>query len=309
MPITRQIVTWLVELMVVTLITIIVDRVISTRAAAIALSVCLILVGCLHWKELEPTYQQVQKWGMENRWGFIVLCALAGLILAGTGAFLVSIPKPPTKTAVGQPEPNNTHTTPPAAKLPVKSSEKKSHAVGNDKREKAVPVAKVDEKPPTLSDLFTQDLPYTLKSTFDDTGIRWQDGSELRIKRQVYVDFQGKTKFVGFYIPSANQTTDNDKDYRACLKLVDSVEQTMTDLQKNHRIMGGPADEMNSLEELTFSGRVLLYHEDYLSILQKADIIRAYKDKNFDVQFRGPDYLSGRLVSWHHQNDPKGKDH
>jgi hypothetical protein len=70
-------------------------------------------------------------------------------------------------------------------------------------------------------------------------------------------------------------------------------------------VQAGYRDESTRLEELTFSGRVLLYHEDFLSINQKAAIIEAYKVKNFDVQFRGPDYLSDKLIAWHRQHDPK----
>ena len=43
---------------------------------------------------------------------------------------------------------------------------------------------------------------------------------------------------------------------------------------------------MNTMKELTFTGRVFLYHEDFLSITQKAAIISAYKKKGLDVNFR-----------------------
>ena len=49
----------------------------------------------------------------------------------------------------------------------------------------------------------------------------------------------------------------------------------------------------------------MLYHEDFLSIPQKSDIISAYKRRGFDVQFRGMDYLGDQLIAWHHEHDVK----
>jgi hypothetical protein len=147
-----------------------------------------------------------------------------------------------------------------------------------------------------------------MKATLDDRGIQWKDGFVLPIKRQVYMDFQAKTRFVGFYVPSANQL-DSDREYNACLDLADDVEQTMIDVGKKQAISAGYSDEQTSMQELMFSGRVLLYHEDHLSILQKADIIKAYKAKHFDVQFRGPDYLGNKIIDWHRQHDTQDKEH
>jgi hypothetical protein len=204
-----------------------------------------------------------------------------------------SKPEPPEQDEEVIPAP------PPRATAP---SEAKTANAGNPSDP-----AKGAEKPPRLDDLFRQDLPYTMKVTFDDTGIQWGDGSVLPIKRQVYLDFQAKTQFVGFFIPSADQLSVTDKTYNACLRLVDVVERTMEDIRKQVAISGGYADEMNSVQDLTFSGRVLLYHEDFLSIVQKAEIIKSYKAKGYDVQFRGPDYLGNQVVAWHHQHDSKGK--
>lgn len=77
----------------------------------------------------------------------------------------------------------------------------------------------------------------------------------------------------------------------------------MDELPKKIELGGGYKGEMTTLKELVFSGRVFLYHEGFLSIPQKADLIRVYKAKNYDVQFRGPEYLGDQVVAWHQQHD------
>jgi hypothetical protein len=168
------------------------------------------------------------------------------------------------------------------------------------------PKPPVGGKPPTLEQLFVQDFPYTLKATFGDIDLRATNGFELPIKRQIYMDFEGESKFVGFYMPAAGP--DNDYDYSACMHLVDWVEKTITDFEKDRFVSGGTPGQMTTATNLKFSGRVLLYVGDDLSIEQEADIIKAYKAAGFDVQFRGPDYLSSRVSEWwrdHRKTNPK----
>jgi hypothetical protein len=160
-----------------------------------------------------------------------------------------------------------------------------------------------DQKPPTLRDLFEKDFPYVMKAQDQSMEIQWQDGSALHVSRQVYLDFPAKTQFVGFYIPSSGQF--QTRTYNASIQLAEAVKQAISDLPKRAHVTAGYRDENNTLEDLTFSGRVLLYHEDFLSIPQKADILKAYAAKGFDVQFRGPDYLADQVIAWHHQHDPK----
>jgi hypothetical protein len=159
----------------------------------------------------------------------------------------------------------------------------------------------IAEKPPTLNDLFKSESANTMKFADEDRiGIQGKNRTVLRIKTQVYADFQAKTQFVGFYIPASPKT------YEACLLLVDAVLSTIQNLPKQLAVSAGYRDQQNSLQDLTFSGRVLLYHEDHLSIPQKAAIMNAYTAARFDVQFRGPDYLGDQVIAWHRQHDLKG---
>jgi hypothetical protein len=70
-------------------------------------------------------------------------------------------------------------------------------------------------------------------------------------------------------------------------------------------LVGPSSSQMTSIQDLTFSGRVLIYHEEFLSIPQKAQILATYKEHNIDVQFMGTDYLGSHVIAWHQQHGPK----
>jgi len=94
---------------------------------------------------------------------------------------------------------------------------------------------KDDEKPPTLLDLFRNDFPNVLKgsdsSDVDAYTIETSNGFTIRVKRQIYEDYEAKTKFIGFYIP---RPTPPPKDFSgqstfaACMELLkhNAVEET-----------------------------------------------------------------------------------
>ncbi|MCU1341286.1 MAG: ribD 1 [Candidatus Acidoferrum typicum] len=169
-----------------------------------------------------------------------------------------------------------------------------------------------DENPPTLLDLFKNSFSNTLKLSDNEPAIAvdWTDASTTKIRRQVYMDFPAKTKFVGFYVPAATPPSadiSGGKTFTSCMKLLeaDAIQQALEHVLKQVAILAGQEGQMTSIQDLTFSGRVLIYHDEYLSIPQKADIIRAYAAKNFDVQFMGADYLGSQVIAWHHKRVPK----
>jgi pyrimidine deaminase RibD-like protein len=177
---------------------------------------------------------------------------------------------------------------------------------------KVSPKDSIREKLPTLLDLFRNDFSNALKMSDNEPAItiNWLDASTTKIRRQVYMDFPAKTKFIGFYVlaavpPSADIS--GNKTFSACMKLLEAnaVEQAFEHVSKQVAILAGREGQMTSIGELTFSGRVLIYHDEFLSIPQKADIIRAYAAKNLDVQFMGTDYLGSQVVAWHQKHDGK----
>lgn len=171
---------------------------------------------------------------------------------------------------------------------------------------------KDDEKPPTLLDLFKKDFPNMMKASDNEDAYTMHspDGSTLKIKRQTYMDFDAKTKFVGFYIPVPTPPSadlSGQKTFAACMELlrIDAPKQTFDHFEKQVAVLGGYGDQMTTLHDLTFSGRVLIYYEEFLSIPQKADILKAYEANGLAVTFRGTDYLGTKAIAWHQQHDAK----
>jgi hypothetical protein len=154
-------------------------------------------------------------------------------------------------------------------------------------------------RPPTLRDLFKSDFSNVMKFTDDSCEIQWKDGTKSGFSCQAYLDFEGKSEFVGFYVPSSQRTFD------ICLRLQDAPTDVVRKVPEHAAITGGYRDEATSLKDLVFTGRVFLYHDDILTITQKAAIIEAYRQRGLDVNFRGPDYLGDQVIAWYHQHDSK----
>lgn len=158
---------------------------------------------------------------------------------------------------------------------------------------------------PTISDVFLNDFPTTLR-LHDEGEFHWKDISTVtHLKRQVYADFPANNKFVGFYIPTTDPT-DLTRTFEICIDLVrkDLVQQALDDLPRKTPVIASLGQTM-TIQGLTFSGRVLIYHDDFLSTTQKADIIRSFSDKHYTVGFFGPDELGKTLISWHRLHDAK----
>jgi hypothetical protein len=170
------------------------------------------------------------------------------------------------------------------------------------------PVAK-DEKPPTLRDLFAKDFPNTMKVTDADAfTVQWRDTDKvLHVTSQLYLDFPAKTKYIGFYIPSSDPLNEQARTAVACVKLaeMDAPQQILSGISKKVGITSGSIEHMNNIEELTFSGRVFIYHEDFLSIPQKAAVLQAFSVKHYDVTFIGTDHLGNALTAWYQEHKAK----
>lgn len=155
----------------------------------------------------------------------------------------------------------------------------------SDKHEKKPKEQKVT-KHPDLRELFITDFPTLLKVT-RDSEVHTHDGTTVKIIQQEYMDFAGKTKFLGFYIFSSSHS------YGACEFLVGECEKVMRDIES---LTGEMATDSasTSLRDLTFSGRVYIYYEDDLSLQQLADLERLYKSKGLSVIFRSHEYMMRR---------------
>jgi len=158
------------------------------------------------------------------------------------------------------------------------------------------------DKPPTMLDLFAQDFPTAMKVQYRLT----LKGTSLPLMEQIYLDFSGKSKFVGFYVPFV--TTDvqdgGQTTTTICQAFPSEVEAALRRVEKNTPIQGGMGiDNVRTLSELTFTNGVIIYHESILSIQQKSQIITEFKDADLDVEFRGPEYRDSRVSTWWRNHD------
>ena len=160
------------------------------------------------------------------------------------------------------------------------------------------PVPKIADREPRLIDLFTNDYPSFFKFKQDDAIKVKGSKAEDKIVSQLYFDVLTKTEFVGFYLPSTDDAATD------CRLLASAVPLVINDAIKKLRFSAGNGGERTYLKDVAFSGRVIIYHEDFLSIPERADIIKAFASQKMDVLFRGPDYLMGAVTAWQQR---KGK--
>jgi hypothetical protein len=159
---------------------------------------------------------------------------------------------------------------------------------------------KTSPEPTTISALFAQDFPTTMKLSDEGIGIQWNDtGAIIHVKRQLYLDLAVKEKFVGFYLPSSGP--DLTRTPEACVKLVreNAVPQAIEEFSKQKMFFLGLNRGSDSL---AFSKKVLIYHDDPMSDRQKDAVAKVFASSSYHVVFMGPDYLAKRVKIWHQQH-------
>lgn len=191
---------------------------------------------------------------------------------------------------------------------PAKVSERsesadKKHLAIEDTEENRPPSttapAKFETKPnaqgkntelPSLEKLFRNDFPNLMRSySGRNLGIKDDTGEKtITIGEQLYLDFPGKSKFLGYYIPLRPDS------YDICAFMAGEYLTTIRDFESKTKISGGHVAEFSSTsqKELVFTGRIYIYHEYTLSHQELADLEKLYRSKGVSVVFRGPAYLS-----------------
>lgn len=131
MPIVKA----LVEFIVVAAATIVVERLLSTRAAIGVLCLGLLLMGWSHWDVIKPVYEEVYKWATVNKPGVIAICIFLGASLgAGFGLWL-------TKNMTSLPSQNAENNNPPRPH-PPSSPDSANDKTPSGAKSKAGPVTK-----------------------------------------------------------------------------------------------------------------------------------------------------------------------
>ena len=153
------------------------------------------------------------------------------------------------------------------------------------KKTLAVPVSRQVKSSPMLKDLFFTDFNAVVKMRSSEPLNLTVNSTNVQIWSQAYFDFDSKSEFVGFFIPSAVAgNTYAVCAYLATLDHANALKHTGT------KALGGRIGQMTYQDDLTFTGRVYIYHETDLSIEQRATLVQIYRDHHLDVQFMGTDY-------------------
>jgi len=142
-----------------------------------------------------------------------------------------------------------------------------------------------------LSDLYKEDFNNLLKAGVDVTATR-ADGKSYNFHTSVYFDFGAKVWFGGFYVPRS------DFSYQLCQYLSEKYLEEMNRAKGSILVqMKDPGDSSaTGSNEMIFSGRIYIYHEDRFDLKQMADLTELFKAKGVSLQLRGPDYVSSRMI-------------
>ena len=170
------------------------------------------------------------------------------------------------------------------------------------------PSGKHVERPQTLFELFKSDFSNLAKLSNEVTAtIGNTDGTfayNILVNFSIYFDFNANSKFYSFYIPkspdsqSFNFCTHLAKEYP---NIINKVSESVTTSTKDP---GGP---LISSRDLVFSGRIYLYHEDEMTLKQRAELEDLFKASGASVIFRGLDYQQTRwLQDAVPKNEPSG---
>lgn len=158
----------------------------------------------------------------------------------------------------------------------------------------------------SLRDLFHQEFKTKNTVRFDDNGGQTFTppvGKPVVIEGAIVLDNESQTYLIALYVPHSYYTVKIVKE------LADRYVITEKRLLNDKALMSlrwygsdEPTKPVGMKEGAIFSRRIIIYHEDPLTLSQKADIERLYKRRNLYVQFRGNDYLLDQSVL----NDLKG---
>lgn len=166
-----------------------------------------------------------------------------------------------------------------------------------------LPVAKSETASITLRTLFEEtDFADFFRARGEAT-IENDDGTKTAIEVQVYRDFSSKAMFLGLFIPHCDTTHQADPTDAPCAKKTNAICKSFADhyseafkLTGNASRGGFIGEPMTSAKDLTFTGRIYIYHEDELEPEQIVALRALYLAKNVEVQFRGSTYWYIKLL-------------
>ena len=109
------------------------------------------------------------------------------------------------------------------------------------------------------------------------------------------MNFESKSKFISVYVPHSSF---GYMTYEICKKIPELCEVYLRDAAD--RVFVGsrdPADSsMEGSDQLIFTGKIFVYHEDELSLEELGSLESLYKSKKLFPQFRGLNYVTTRWL-------------
>jgi hypothetical protein len=142
-------------------------------------------------------------------------------------------------------------------------------------------------RPTTLREFFKADFENLFKVTQERT-LKIDDDTTVVIVEQLYADFDARTCFLGFLIPSTPNTVS------ICRYLAEHYEDALA-LKNSAAVQSHLPDEKPvELKDLQFSRRIFIYHEQPIFSSDADDLFALFKAKDLYPQFRGPDYALRR---------------
>lgn len=205
-----------------------------------------------------------------------VLISLAAAVLAG-GAWWFFFAWAPSKVTV-------------SSSTPVSSA-----PVGQAAPAAPTPVPPDPSKIPALYDLYLFDFPRLLNSGREsEFEARGAPGEKIRIPFRVHMDFESKSKFISVYVPHSRF---DYVAYEVCKRLPELYEIYLRDADSILISTRDPADSSSQRsDELVFTGKIFIYHEDEMSLEQLGALEMLFKSKKLLPQFRGPNYVITRWL-------------
>jgi hypothetical protein len=162
------------------------------------------------------------------------------------------------------------------------------------------PKAKTEQEPLTLKGLFLSEFsrPDINSNGAEDTLIFRQPPQPdvpLNFSAKLWMDMNAKSEFLTFYIPSQDQDPEKaeSKTFLLGALLVTHLEKILVNLHGLQFYDYTPGEgKMRKSTELVFTRRVIIYHEDFLSPQDIANLDGSYASKNLSVEFRDYKYLA-----------------
>jgi hypothetical protein len=148
---------------------------------------------------------------------------------------------------------------------------------------------------PSLLDLFNSDFPYG--HIDKEVLLKTADGGEVKALIHVFYDFNGRSSFLGFYLPRSTMT------FEACAYIGQNYKLLYDDIINSISVGARYAGDvaMTFSKDLVFSGRIYVYYEDDLSMEQLGVLAALYRQHGVDFQPRGGAYLTTQWLSRQNQ--------